>query len=232
MVIAAVIGVYGSLVKYATESSAFYFLLIITALLLFCDKLPKVPERWRGYYAGSGAVLALLAFGVGWDNGGIHRFAEAISCDLRLPFCDYLKSARIAQTFRPIEFEGFNSRIEKPAVEQAKAFCKQQGGTEAIVFRLRNAHNTAYTVSYKLQVLGNEWTAVAHDPIADGNGQIDIGRMDAQDRITRSPLRFPDNVGRVTVRVCLISKNLEVLTPSIFSPERVLDLATVAVQPG
>ena len=229
--VAAAIGVYGSLAKYASDTSAMYFVLTAAGIVVFFDKLPKIKDTLRPIYYALGAVFVVGLLAIGWFNGGFVRLAETVSCDLRLPFCQWSRLQRIASDFTPLEFVGFNSRLPEGELARAQEFCGRYKLGEAIAFELMETIEPALSVRYRVASLSPDWQIAGNEPMSDAPG-VDLGTMNADDRITRSPIRFPAGAnGSVLVAVCVKRSGTGTFDGASFSPSSILNLTDIEVTP-
>ena len=230
--VATAIGVYGSLTKYASDTSAMYFVLTAAGVIVFFDKLPKIKDSLRPIYFGLGGVFVLGALAIGWFNGGLVRLAEVVSCDLRLPFCQSARLQRIGSDFAPLKFIGFNHALTESEVERAKEFCLRYDLGEAIAFALTTEGDQPVNVRYRVAALTPDWQITANEPMSDAP-DIDLGSMNADDRITRSPIRLPGgSTEGVLVTVCVKRSATGLFDAPDFAPSRILNVVDIEVTPG
>jgi hypothetical protein len=234
--VAAAIGVYGSLTKYASDTSAMYFVLTAAGIVVFFDKLPKIKDTLRPIYYALGAAFVAGVLAIGWFNGGLVRLAETVSCDLRLPWCQWSRTQRIAWDFAPLEFIGFNSRLDEGKLARAQGLCGRS--ERAIAFELTKTSEPALSVRYRVVSLLPDWRITGNEPVSEtqcadpGAPCIDVGIMNASDRITRSPIRFPAGAnGSVLVAVCVKPSSTGTFDGASFSPSGILNLTDIEVTP-
>ena len=206
----ALVGLYGSLVEYADEENALYFLLMFFGLVSMLTVVANITNKTQKIIAWPiAAIIVIVIICLSWAKGGPQAVWEKVTCDLKLSYCIDARVNRITKNFSGIHVQAFNNAFKDKDLESHRKFCiynTNNKKAEVALFALSTEQNEKiqYDFSYTLKS-ETDWRIAGHDPLVTSEvaqNNVNIGRLLLPSRVDRSPMQIGPGMATIIVRVC------------------------------